>query len=106
MYRWYAAQVYEAAEPLIDRWSVVLVFAAPQIRVRRMTSRWGSCIPAKGIVCLNSELAVLAPEYLDYVVLHELAHLLEPSHNERFKAILTRHMPDWRARRARMRAGR
>ena len=64
--------------------------------VRKMKTRWGSCTPLTRSIRLNSELGLKSPECLEYVVVHELAHLIERSHNARFKAILDRFMPDWR----------
>ena len=64
--------------------------------VRKMKTRWGSCTPLTRSIRLNSELGRKSPECLEYVVVHELAHLIERSHNARFKAILDRFMPDWR----------
>jgi len=67
--------------------------------VRRMKTRWGSCTPSARTIRLNTELATKPPALLEYIVLHELVHLLEPSHNARFKALMDRHMPDWRTHR-------
>ena len=64
--------------------------------VRKMKTRWGSCTPTSRTIRFNSELGRKSPECLEYVVVHELAHLIERSHNARFKAILDGHMPDWR----------
>ena len=61
--------------------------------VRRMKTRWGSCTPKTGAIRINSALAAYPPECLDYVVAHELTHLLEPSHNARFHALLDRFCP-------------
>ena len=61
--------------------------------VRRMRTRWGSCTPKTGAIRINSALAAYPPECLDYVVTHELMHLLEPSHNARFHVLLDRFYP-------------
>jgi predicted metal-dependent hydrolase len=79
-------------------WEERLAVSATAWTVRRMTSRWGSCNTKTGRICLNLELARRAPACLEYVIVHELAHLKEAGHGPRFKAILDRTMPDWRAR--------
>ena len=77
--------------------------ACPQLRVRRMTSRWGSCAAATGWVPLNTALLSLPSVCLDYVILHELAHCLHPDHSPAFYAVLDRWMPGHREVRRRMR---
>jgi predicted metal-dependent hydrolase len=84
---------------LAAAWSRVLGVAAPDLRVRNMKSRWGSCNPHRKRVWINLELVRRAPEFLEYVLVHELAHLLERGHTDRFRAILDKHLPDWRRRR-------
>lgn len=73
-------------------------------QLRAMTSRWGSCTPKTGRIRINVRLAAYPPECLDYVVAHELAHLIEPSHNARFHAVVARAIPNEREVRARLRA--
>ena len=63
----------------------------------------GSCQPATGRICINVRLALYPPECLEYVVVHELCHLLEGGHGPRFKALMDAFMPDWRERRAKLR---
>ncbi len=72
-------------------------------RLRSMKSRWGSCTPKSGWIRINTRLAAYPPECLSYVVAHELAHLLEPSHNARFHAIVARAIADEKAIMARLR---
>jgi hypothetical protein len=64
-----------------------------------MKTRWGTCNPHSAIVRLNTELSKKPLECLEYVVVHELCHLLEPTHNARFVALLDRHLPGWQFRR-------
>jgi predicted metal-dependent hydrolase len=92
--------VWIAKEPRkehIRAWSARLGVATQHIRIRAMKRKWGACRPRSGDIVLNLELAKHPPAAIDYVVLHELAHLLEASYGPRFQAILTEHMPDWRA---------
>jgi hypothetical protein len=67
------------------------------IRIRAMKRKWGACRTRTGDVVFNRSLAAEPPRAIEYVVLHEFAHLIEPSHGPSFQAILTEHMPDWRA---------
>ncbi len=92
-------QLKHDAPPLIAYWAERMGVPRPTLTVRRMTSRWGSCNPQRVHINLNVELARRDPELLEYVIVHELAHLIEPSHNERFYAVMDRHLPGWRAKR-------
>ncbi|HTX74461.1 MAG TPA: SprT family zinc-dependent metalloprotease [Rectinemataceae bacterium] len=76
----------------------------PELRLRMMRSRWGSCDPAKKIVTLNIRLLRFSPPVIEYVIMHELAHLRHRGHDARFYALLERLCPDWRELR-RMLAG-
>lgn len=75
--------------------------AEPAVRLRAMRVQWGSCSPS-GRLTLNPSLVKAPPECIDYVLLHELCHLLERNHGRRFYALLDRHMPDWRRRKKRL----
>lgn len=83
---------------LAEKWEPLLGVHAERWGCRRMTSRWGSCNTRTRRISLNLELARRPPACLEYVVVHELAHLLEPGHGPRFKALLDRSLPDWRTR--------
>lgn len=69
----------------------------PRLMIREMTHRWGS-FTAKGLLVLNLELVRASPSLIDYVIAHELAHALHPDHGAKWEELLTRAMPDWRAR--------
>lgn len=71
--------------------------AATRWSVRTMKTRWGSCTPKTGAIRINAQLAAYPPECLQMVVVHELVHLMEPSHNARFHALLDTYCPDNRA---------
>lgn len=101
--RLYARLVDKVAPALADHWQVVMGVKVQKITVRKMKTRWGSCKPSDGKICLNSDLAKKTPDLLEAVLVHELVHLLEPSHNQRFKALMDRFLPDWRVRQARLR---
>jgi predicted metal-dependent hydrolase len=93
---WYRDQVRNASTPLIAKWELILGVKANRVIVRRMRTRWGSCTPKRGTIRLNTELAKKPPECLEYVVVHELVHLLEPSHNATFIGLMDKSMPQWR----------
>lgn len=84
---------------LLPRWTAAVGRAPTRIVIRPMTSRWGSCTPATGRIRLNAELAGMPERLLEYVLVHELAHLLVPGHGPRFQALMTRFLPDWKDRR-------
>ena len=67
--------------------------------VQRMKTKWGSCSDSAATIRLNTELAKKPPECLEYVVVHEMAHLLEPTHNSRFTALMDQFVPGWQVRR-------
>ena len=96
---WYRQQVQAAVPPLLERWEPRLGVKLERYQVRRMRTRWGSCTPAKRTIRLNTELATRPPELLEYIVVHELVHLLEPTHNARFYTLMDLHMPGWKAHR-------
>lgn len=74
----------------------------PELKVRSMTSRWGSCHPVKGVITLNSRLIEAPESCIEYVVLHEFAHFIYPDHSRRFWDLVTMLMPDWRERKNRL----
>lgn len=99
----YRAELSARLPGVVDRMEVALGTQASGWQLRAMTSRWGSCTPRTARIRINVRLAAYPPTCLDYVVAHELTHLLEPSHNERFHALLAGAYPDERAARALLR---
>ena len=93
---WYREQLSRAAAPLIEKWQAKLGVRVESMTVRHMKTKWGSCTPARRSIRLNTELAKKPPVCLEYVVVHELMHLLEPSHNHRFVALMSAYMPNWK----------
>jgi predicted metal-dependent hydrolase len=93
---WYRQTLKAAAQPLIDVWEPRLSVRVQRFFVQQMRTKWGSCNPTAHSIRLNTELAKKPRECLEYVVLHELVHLLEHRHNERFKEYMDRFMPQWR----------
>lgn len=92
---WYREQLRIALIPLIAKWEPLIGVKVNRLFVQRMKTRWGSCNPHRRSIRLNSELARKPPECLEYVVVHELVHFLEPSHNARFVSLMDKFMPQW-----------
>jgi predicted metal-dependent hydrolase len=93
---WYRAQLKTAVPPLIARWEPLLHVKVERFFVQRMKTKWGSCSTASAGIRLNTDLARKPRECLEYIVVHEMAHLLEPTHNARFIALMDMFMPNWR----------
>jgi len=93
---WYRKQLKVAVSPLIAKWAPQMGVKVARFFVQQMKTKWGSCNAGAGSIRLNTELAKKPRECLEYIVVHELAHLLEPSHNQRFVALMNRFMPKWR----------
>lgn len=94
--KWYRGQVKLAALELIVKWERPVGVCVDRVFVQKMKTRWGSCNKARRTIRLNTDLATKPAECLEYIVAHELAHLLERHHNERFTALMDRLMPRWR----------
>lgn len=100
-YRRQAERVFgERLEALFPRFQHLPIHP-PKVTIRRMKARWGSC-GANGLVTLNLKLIQVGKPLIDYVVVHELCHLVEHSHSKRFYALLDRMLPDWRSRRQKL----
>lgn len=99
---WYRAQLRAALPALIAKWAPVIKVEVGRVIVRRMKTMWGGCNPASGIIRLNTDLAKKPIECLEYIVVHEMTHLLEPTHNARFQALMDLFLPHWRELRARL----
>lgn len=96
--------VVQACVPaLIAAWEPIMGVKAGSLAYRNMTSRWGSCQPSTGRICINVRLALYPPDCLEYVVVHELCHLLERGHGPRFHQLMDHFMPDWKQRRDKLR---
>ena len=96
---WYRVQLRTALEPLITKWESILRVKAGKIFVQRMRTKWGSCQPASRNLRFNTDLAKKPSECLEYLVVHEMLHLLEPTHNARFVALMDQFLPKWQHRR-------
>ncbi len=92
---WYRQQIKMAAQPLIEKWQPLMGVQTQRLFIQRMKTKWGSCNPKTKSIRLNSELAKKPPECLEYIVVHEMAHILEPTHNSRFMSLMDQFMPKW-----------
>ena len=95
--RWYRQHLHELAAPLLVQWQVRIGVQATAWGIKQMKTRWGGCNPAAGRIWLNLELAKKPAQCLEYILVHELIHLIERHHNERFVALMDEHLPHWRA---------
>lgn len=98
--RYYRNELKHEIEKLLAIWQPKIDVQVKQFGVKKMKTMWGSCNPISGSVWLNLELAKKPPECLEYVLVHELVHLLERYHNERFIAYMDKYLPNWRQRKA------
>ena len=93
---WYRQQLKKAVPPLLARWEPLMGVKVERFFVQRMKTKWGSCNHGARTIRLNTELAKKPRECLEYIVVHEMTHLLEPTHNARFVALMDQCMPQWR----------
>ena len=97
--RWYRQQLRALIGPLVEQWQRTLGVQASAWGIKKMKTQWGSCNPASKRLWFNLELAKKPVQCVEYIVAHELAHLLERKHNERFTRLLDQHLPSWRQQR-------
>ena len=96
MQDWHRSLLHEAVPAIIERWEEKLGVTVRAYYLQRMKTQWGSCNHKAKNIRLNTELIKKPRDLLDYVVVHEMTHLLEPAHNERFIGILNEVYPSWR----------
>jgi predicted metal-dependent hydrolase len=99
LYDWYRERLRELAGPLVAKWSRRLEVEPRFWGLKKMKTKWGSCNAAARRVWLNVELAKKPPECLEYLVVHELVHFVAQRHDERFRQLMNKHLPNWRYRR-------
>lgn len=100
IHEWHKTILHQAIPPLIKKWEATLGVTVADYFLQRMKTKWGSCNPQAAHIRLNTELVKKPRDLLEYVIVHEMLHLIEPTHNERFAALLTEHYPSWREARA------
>lgn len=100
MQEWHRALLHEVVPALIQKWEVKIGVKVSSYFLQRMKTRWGGCNQRAGNIRLNTELVKKPRDLLEYVVVHEMLHMVEPTHNERFISLLERYYPTWREARA------
>jgi predicted metal-dependent hydrolase len=93
---WYREQLRQAVPPLVEKWEQRVGVKVEKFFVQRMKTKWGSCNPDTLSIRLNTDLAKKPPECLEYIIVHEMIHLLEPTHSERFTTLMDKYIPKWR----------
>ena len=94
---WYRNELRGLADELMEAWQKRLGVAVGAWGIKRMKTRWGTCNQKAGRIWLNLELVKKPISCIEYVVVHELLHLIEKKHNERFVSLMTKHLPRWRS---------
>jgi len=100
IHEWHKSLLHQAIPPIIEKWEPKLGVNVSGYFLQRMKTKWGSCNHQAGHIRLNTELVKKPKDLLEYIIIHEMAHLIEPNHSERFVAILNQHYPFWRNARA------
>jgi len=105
LYKWYSKILKDQALPLIEEWEGRIGVEVKKLFVRKMKTCWGSCNGTKQTLRLNSELAKRKLECLEYVIVHEMLHIIEKSHNRKFYSLLNKYLPAWKIIRKKMNVG-
>lgn len=100
MHDWHRTLLHQTIPALIGKWQPVLGVAVSAYFLQRMKTKWGGCNHRAGTIRLNTELVKKPKDLLEYVVVHEMLHLIEPTHSQRFIDLLDKHYPNWREARA------
>lgn len=93
---WHKSILHKSIPPLIEKWQDKIGVQVSKYYLQRMKTKWGACNYRSGTIRLNTELVKKPKDLLEYVIVHELIHLIEPTHNERFIILLNLHYPSWR----------
>ncbi len=93
---WYRAKLKEILPNLFAKWESKMGVKVAEFGIKKMKTKWGTCNIRARRIWINLELAKRPAECLEYVVVHEVAHLLERGHGPRFKALMDKHLPNWR----------
>ena len=96
VHRWYREHLRAEVSSLLEKWEAKLGVSANEVRIKRMKTLWGSCNVAAKRIWLNLELAKKPESCLVYILVHEMVHLLERDHNDRFRELMDQFLPQWR----------
>jgi len=102
--RWYRQQLKELIPPLLEKWQPALGVQADEWAIKKMKTKWGACNVKVRRIWLNLELAKKPAQCLEYIIVHELLHLLKRQHNDNFFALMNEYLPQWRSRRSELNA--
>ena len=91
------AALYEKVKPLLEKWESITQLKASSFQIKKMKTRWGTCNTRTKKIWLNFELVTKQTECIEYVIMHELAHLSVPNHGKDFIYIMQKYMPSWQA---------
>lgn len=96
---WYRAELKQMVLPLLEKWQRAIGVRVSAWTIKKMKTKWGSCTVDAGRIWLNLELAKKPARCVEYIIVHELVHLIERNHGDRFTELMNRHLPDWPRRR-------
>lgn len=94
--RWHREQLKVLIPPLLEKWQPILGVQVADWGIKKMKTKWGSCNPAARRIWINLELAKNSSQCLEYILVHEMVHLLERHHNDHFAELMNKFMPQWR----------
>jgi len=94
--KWYRERLKELIPGYIKSWEKILGVKVNEFGIKKMRTRWGTCNTRSGRIWINLELAKKPSECLEYIIVHEMIHLLERTHNKKFVALMNRHLPKWK----------
>lgn len=100
MHDWHKSLMHEVVPAMIRKWEPKLGVKVSSLFLQRMKTKWGGCSHQEGNIRINTELVKKPKDLLEYVVVHEMVHLIEPTHSERFETLMNEHYPAWREARA------
>ena len=99
LHRWYRRQLRDQLPPLLAKWEGKIGVKVAEVRIKKMKTRWGSCNVEDRRIWVNLELAKKPAMCLEYILVHEMVHLLERNHSDRFRDLMDTFMPQWRLHR-------
>jgi predicted metal-dependent hydrolase len=102
--RWYRRQLKELVPPIMQKWQGIVDVEVREWGIRKMKTKWGACNPVARRIWLNLELVKKPVQCLEYIIVHELVHLLERRHNDAFTELMNRFLPHWRSLRTELNA--
>jgi predicted metal-dependent hydrolase len=103
--KWYRLVINKTAPQIISKWEPVIGVKVQGLYLRKMKTHWGSCNYERQTIRLNSELVKQKSECLEYVIVHEMVHIIEPTHNRNFYRLMNKFLPDWKVIRKKMNTG-